>query len=163
METIETEKFWADTWEAWWNGIFMERELWNENVRDIESFFRRLMCLKYYMSIDLYSTVYRVDRSIRSHISHKITRDQIRVTQIGTDIDIQTTKTSRSAKIPYGYIASVSRPTSSSEPEQTLSVYDVTEDNAISKILMYVNSGYKGLSTLTFFLLIQKYHVYHFH
>ena len=152
MESIETQKFWADVWEAWWSGIFMERELWNEDVEDVKSFFRRLICLKYHMSIDLYSTVYRVDRSVRSHTFRKITRDQIRVTEVWPDTCIQTSKPVKSGKFPCGYIASVvSRSPSSSNLDQSLSVYDVTEDGAVSKTLAYVNSGCKGLSTSTFF------------
>jgi len=142
METLETEKFWADIWEAWWSGIYTERELWNESVGDVKAFFRRLMSLKYHMSIDLYSTIYQVDRSVQSHAFRKITRDQIYATKVGTDTYIETSKPVKATKNHYGYITS----TSSSDLNQNLSVYDVTEDGAISKALAYANSGYKGLS-----------------
>src|SRR5436190_287617 len=98
------------------------------------------------MSIDLYSTVYRVDRSVRSHTFRKITRDQIHVTKVGTGTCIETSKPINSTKNPYGYIASISKSMSSSDLIQSLSMYDVTEDGAVSKTLMYANSGYKGLS-----------------
>jgi hypothetical protein len=146
MKTAETKKFWADIWEAWWSGIYIERELWNESVGDIKSYFRRLISLKYHMTIDLYSTVYNVDRTVQSHTFRKITRDQILAIKVGTDTYIETSKPIKATKSHYGYITSISQSTSSSDLNQNLSLYDVTEDDAISKTLAYANSGYKGLS-----------------
>lgn len=30
-------KYWGDIWEAWWASVILERELWNEDIEDIET------------------------------------------------------------------------------------------------------------------------------
>src|SRR5438876_2871344 len=123
MSSKEVEKFWADIWEAWWCAICTERELWHETLLDIHSYFRRLIILKY---SDLYSTVYRVDRTpFSENIRQPISRDQIQVTPLAADANIRTSiATSNSPKSPYGYIASVPY-----DLGQFSSIYDVREDD----------------------------------
>ena len=154
------DKFWADLWEAWWAALFLEREMWDDNIDDLLSFLRRLIFLKYRPLVEHYSTICFLDKIVHSNVPY------FQVTDINAQ-DKRITKCLRPKSynnnelIPYGHLTTFSVPVipvpdsdlSSLSNACSASVFSVTEMTAISRPLNYVRKGFRGTnhSIYTFF------------
>ena len=135
----KTDKFWADIWEAYWGGLFLERELWNESVDDLTSYLRSLLYLRYQPLINVYSTNPLIN------IGTNVQQSKLRVTE--KDIDVQEIVNDPlinkclEGKVdngrPYGYLATLKQ----SRPNESESMFALTRDDAISKFVRYKNSS----------------------
>lgn len=154
----KTDKFWADLWEAWWAGVFLEREMWGDDIDDLMSVLRRLMFLKYRQLAEHYSTACFLDRN-QSNIPFIATDDQVLVTDIhAKDERIKkylgkTSSLYTNDLIPYGYLATLPIPVdlipdsnvSPGTDSHNISVFSMKRDIAISKTLAYAREGYTGM------------------
>ena len=140
------DKFWADIWEAWWACCFSEREIWGDDVDDLDSFLRRLIELKYWTLVKRYSTKLEFDQesSIHHHVnvdqSEQVHIDEVWTTHadirqcLGPVLDDQT-------KDFLGYLGTLG-------PD--ISSYSQEWDVAVSIALFYSKHGCKGTFAKSF-------------
>jgi dsRNA-specific ribonuclease len=144
------KKYWADIWEAWWAGIMLERELWNEDFEDIKSILRRLIFLKYQKIIQ-YST--RILAFKSQNTASKILKNEIKVTTIlrSNEMIEECLGPSTEQTKPFGYFAEVASP---HETKRDIAVYAVAKDDAIKKAMEFARSGRSSSIPLFYVLTV---------
>ena len=148
-------KFWADIWEAYWEIIFRERELWNEGIDDLLSVLRLLMFRKYSTIIENYSTIYLDDINPASLClpSTPATRDGILYKTVDRHdphvVDCLGPAPLQMDDYHYGHLATVTAPSIGvGDTTQAVSIYAISKETAGSRALFHLNSGCKGLASL---------------
>ena len=141
-----SNKFWADVWEAWWACCFSEREIWGDDVDDLVSCLRRLIELKYWTLVKKYSTNLGIDRE--SSIHHRMNIDQneqVHTEEVWTtNADIRQCVGSvlkDKNKEFLGYLGILG---------SDILSYSEEIDIAISSALFYAKHGYKGIFSKDF-------------
>ena len=168
------EKLWADLWEAEWDVIFQEREMFNDSLEGIDSIIRWLIAFRYRL-INLFRTNQIFEMPIIPGLSPKfLSDDDVIVTQVDTDNTLVQNCLVINDKTcpPFGYLATISvgeRPSdqisAAPRPENTsnttISSYAPTEEEARSKALYLARTGSKGISPpLSPLLIPHNVHVY---
>jgi hypothetical protein len=129
------ERFWGDIWDGWWGSLFRERELWLENVEDMESFLRHLIHLKYADLIELYSTRYLVDHSeteVKESLNSSITVQPIQSDEGPLAKDVMNVMKANKLAQPIAFLATTNLPptTTAAKCIPLSTVCGATEDDA---------------------------------
>lgn len=154
----KVDKLWADLWEAWWAGIFFERELWNDDIVDLLSILRRLMFLRYRPLVEHFSTGHRLIQKDQSDLSHIIPNVSASLTEVYGDDErivecLGPRPTDNDEIVPFGYLITFSIPVnstsdcdlSSQTDQYSYSIFATTKETAISKASTYAGAGYRGM------------------
>ena len=157
------DKLWADLWEAEWEVIFRERELFNDSLDGIYSILRWLIAFRYRL-INLFCTNRILEMSMIPSL-RKISDDHVTMTKVDADNTLieKCMVISDKSFPPFGYLATVSveEPPSdqtsvASRPEntsnKTVFAYAPTEERARSKALYLARTGSKGIYQHSSFL-----------
>jgi hypothetical protein len=147
-------KYWADLWEAWWACIIFERQLWNEDTRDIEAILQTLI-LKKYQRLMEFSTCIRTVEAQRSETERlKINKNDVEITRINRSHPVLDECLGPSDEVReelvLGYLAKLTIP----ETERYLTSYALTENDAVKSILELAESGHSRSFPLRFRLIV---------
>jgi hypothetical protein len=140
-------KYWADIWEAWWACIMIERELWNEDTKDIETILRILISKKYHNLLQFSTHIYTVKtEDPRFEINTKC----IEITEILRSDPIVEELTGpaedNTKSLVLGYLAKVAIP----DTKRHLTSYALTEKGALNNIVEFADSSHSRSSLLRF-------------
>jgi hypothetical protein len=138
-------KYWADIWEAWWGCIIIERELWNEDTRDIETILRTLISKKYHSLLQFSTHIYTMETDNprfdidekRVEITEILRSNQIIEEWIGPgEDDVKS--------LVLGYLAKVAIP----DTKRYITSYAITEKDALNNIVEFADSSHSRSSLL---------------
>jgi len=146
----DRRKILSDMWEALWDVIFEEREMFNDRLDGIYSIFQWLIARRYQL-ISHFSTnrMFRVPMLYNS--PYKVSSRSF----LGTDVDLnhdavkKCELTTDKSKITCGvYVTNSKTLADQIPPKHFVSCYGVTKAKAISKALYMIKTGSKGTFTL---------------
>ena len=151
------DKLWADLWEAEWEVIFQEREMFNDSMDGIHSILRWLVAFRYRL-LNLFHTNKILEMPTIPGLLHDISTDEVTVTKVDAENTLVQKSMVNSDKSfpPFGYLATISvqqrrsnRTSLASRPKntsnRTVSTYAPTEERARSKVLYLARTGSKGI------------------
>jgi len=133
----QTDKFWADIWEAYWGALFLERQLWNEDDTDLVRCLRVLVHLRHDVLIREFGMVPYFRSDLVQNFPQFISQ---------TDIDTVLVKDHPALKIPpdfierkdfFGYRATIKSSSNHYRDYRDVRVFSEVEDDAISDLILY--------------------------
>jgi len=166
------DKLWADLWEAEWEVICQEREMFNDSMDGIDSILQWLIAFRYRL-LNLFRTNKILEMPTIPGLSRDVSAGQVTVTKVDAgNTSIQKCMVNIDKSFPpFGYLATISvqqrrsSQTSVASPSKntsnrTVTTYASTEDRARSRVLYLARTGSKGIyanvQSLTFMLDRQK-------
>jgi hypothetical protein len=141
-------KYWADIWEAWWDCIFWERILWNEDMEDIKSIFRQLIFYKYQKLLKYSSQNWTLASS--EGVLNVTVYDIMEIEVIRSYSEMEEylgSSNEQMEKIIFGYIAALN------VNNRDIIVFAASKGDAVEKMIEFTNSGRSCLITVVYKLM----------
>lgn len=139
-------KYWADLWEAWWACIMFERQLWNEDTRDVEAILQTLILKKYQKLMEFSTCISTMEAERSGTEGLKINKKDVEIIKITRSHPVleECLGPSDEIKKDYflGYLAKFTFP----DAERYLTSYALTENDALKNIMEFVESNHSRSS-----------------
>jgi hypothetical protein len=147
-------KYWADLWEAWWTCIMFERQLWNEDTRDIEAILQTLILKKYQKLMEFSTCICTVEAQRSETEGLKVNKNDVEITRITRSHPVLEECLGASDEVKedllLGYLAKLTIPGT----ERYLTSYALTENDAVKNIIEFAESGHSRSFPLRFKLIV---------
>ena len=140
------QKVWADVWEALWNVIYEEREMFNDCLDGIRSIFLWLIARRYRL-VSHFSTSGMFILPTICDSPRTASPYELSVTEVTTKHEaVKKCAMPLATIITLGFYATISFPETPADQTRkpSVSCFEITEEKAASKALFHMKTGLRG-------------------